>query len=69
MSEFDFTNTAHRKVRAFRTRAIAAQVLANTAAHCPNAEAWAYVAVAWGELAGIIQRSSAGPWKANADGT
>lgn len=61
MDHFDYSNTDHRKIRMYRTRAIMAGLRARGQPHAAISETWAFLAQSWTDLADIKERSCAVP--------
>lgn len=58
LANFDIANKKDRDLRRCRTRAFAAHLFARYPLHPSNAEAWAYVARAWEDLAILKEHMS-----------
>lgn len=61
MDDFDYSNFDHRKIRMYRTRALAAGLYARRLPHSAISETWAFLAQSWTDLADIKERSCGVP--------
>jgi len=57
VADFDYWNSAERKLRRYRTRALTAKLFADCAGSPVSMQIWAYNAAAWDELAKLKEHA------------